>query len=108
MEINEEKFSKIVEEVLDGLPADTQRKLNNLAILVEDFPTREQMEKVGIKHRFGLLGLYEGHVQSSRLNVGVVLPDRITLFRVPIMQSCSTEEDCKKRIKSNPYSGPML
>ena len=48
--------------------------------------------------KFSLLGIYEGYIQSRKTNVGVVLPDKITLFRVPIINSCSSLEKCKKII----------
>lgn len=98
MMISEEKFEKIVAETLDGLPKDFLKHINNLAIMVEDFASPEQLSKQGIKSKYGLLGLYEGYVQSRRTNEGVVLPDKITIFRVPICQSCSTEKECRERI----------
>lgn len=99
MNISQEKFEVLVAEALDNLPERFKERMHNVAILIEDFPSREQLGKTGKNNQYSLLGLYEGFIQSRRLNFGVVLPDRITIFRVPIMQSCSTEEECRKRVE---------
>jgi predicted Zn-dependent protease with MMP-like domain len=99
MIIEKEQFEKMVAEAIDELPEMFLAHINNLAIMVENFPNGEQMAKQKVKDKYGLLGLYEGHVQSRRLNFGMVLPDKITIFRMPICQSCSTEEACRQRIK---------
>ena len=99
MDISQEQFEKLVEEAMDNLPERFKEKMHNVAIIVADFPTEEQLGKTGKKEKYALLGLYEGYIQSRKLNFGVVLPDRITIFRVPIMQSCSTEEECRKRVE---------
>jgi predicted Zn-dependent protease with MMP-like domain len=98
MNIDQQQFEQIVSEALDSLPERFRERINNLAVLVEDFPNKDQMRDMKLRDRFGLFGLYEGYVQSSRHNFGPVLPDRITIFRVPIIESCDTTEECRMRI----------
>ncbi|HOZ55655.1 MAG: Possibl zinc metallo-peptidase [Parcubacteria group bacterium ADurb.Bin316] len=98
MNIPQEQFEKIVEEALDNLPNKFKEKMHNVAIVIADFPTSEQLGKTKKYNKYSLLGLYEGVIQSRRLNFGVVLPDKITIFRVPLMQTSSNTEDCKKNI----------
>jgi predicted Zn-dependent protease with MMP-like domain len=98
MNIPQEQFEKIVSEALDNLPEKYKAKMHNVAILVEDFPTREQLGKTKNSNQYSLLGLYEGFIQSRRLNFGPVLPDKITIFRVPLMQTSDNIEECKKNI----------
>ena len=98
MNLTDVQFEKIVEEAIEGLPEKFKKKINNLAIFVEDFATKEQLNKVGLTNPYSLFGLYEGYVQSRRRNVGAVLPDRVTIFRLPILRSCSNPEECRKRI----------
>ncbi|RLC38930.1 hypothetical protein DRH27_01020 [Candidatus Falkowbacteria bacterium] len=98
MNLSVEQFERIVEEAIESLPEKFKKKINNLAVFVENFATREQLNKVGLSNPYSLFGLYEGHVQSRRRNVGPVLPDRITIFRQPIIKSCSNGEECVKRI----------
>lgn len=98
MDIGPEQFEDIVAEAIDSLPERFQKKMNNVAIMVEDFASQEQLEGLNIRSKYGLLGMYEGHVQSSRRNMGPVLPDRIYIYRVPIMQSCDTISGCRQQI----------
>ena len=97
--LSREEFEKLTGEAYDHLQEKYKSRINNLVILVEDFPSAEQMKKVNVSSKYGLLGLYEGHVQSRRINVGVVLPDKITLFYMPIAQSCSDTKTCEERIE---------
>ena len=98
MKISTEKFNTLVSEAIDSLPEHFQEKINNLAFFVEDFPTKEQLGKVNRKGRHELLGLFEGYIQSSRKNFGVVLPDRITIFQIPMMENCQSEEEIREKI----------
>lgn len=99
MQIDQASFEKMVAEAIDSLPEKLRERMHNVAILVEDFPTPEQRQKLRLRDKYGLLGLFEGYIQSSRRNFGPVLPDKITLFRVPIMQSCSTPDECRRQIE---------
>ncbi len=98
--ISKEEFEQLTGEAYDHLQEKYKSRINNLVILVEDFPSKEQMKKVGVSSEYGLLGLYEGRIQSRRINVGVVLPDKITLFYIPIAKSCSDIKICKQRIEN--------
>lgn len=102
MILDKDQFEKIVSKAIDRLPEKFQKKMHNVVIMVEDFPTKEQLTNSGRPpdNKYALLGLYEGYHQSSQRNFGPVLPDRITLFRIPISQSCSTDSECRKRIES--------
>lgn len=100
MDMSKTDFEQLVEESLAELPEKFQKHINNAAIFVEDFPSQEQMKELNIKSKYGLLGLFEGYGQAKRLNYGPVLPDRITLFRIPILQSCRNASQCRARIKS--------
>jgi len=98
MNIPQEQFEKIVEEALDNLPDKFKEKMHNVAVIIADFPSAEQLGKTKNSNQYSLLGLYEGVIQSRRLNFGVVLPDKITIFRVPLMQTSDNIEECKKNI----------
>ena len=85
MNISREKFEQLVAKAIDNLPEEIRAKLHNVAILVEDYPTKEQLGKAGRSRRdYMLFGLFEGYAQSKRLNFGPVLPDKITIFKKPI------------------------
>ena len=74
----------MVGDALDEIPDALATELENVAVMVEDWPTREQLSRVGA--RGTLLGLYEGVPLTARgpLSYSGVAPDRITIFQGPL------------------------
>jgi predicted Zn-dependent protease with MMP-like domain len=99
MNLDIEQFEILVGDTLDKLPQELLDKVNNIAILVDDEPTEEQLEGLGRNGGDGLFGLFEGHCQSKKLNIGAVLPDRITLFRKAMIRYCNTKEELQDKIE---------
>ncbi|MEU0152282.1 metallopeptidase family protein [Micromonospora fulviviridis] len=84
MQMSRERFEELVGEALDEVPEELLALMSNVVILVEDDPPPGE----------DLLGLYEGHALTSRgWDYAGVLPDRILIFRNPILAICDTEED---------------
>lgn len=82
--MSRERFEELVGEALDEVPEELLALMSNVVILVEDDPPPGE----------DLLGLYEGHALTSRgWDYAGVLPDRILIFRNPILAICDTEED---------------
>lgn len=94
------RFEQLVDEALAGLPRDFADRLDNVSIVIEDFATPEQLAKVNLKDPHRLLGLYEG-VPLTRRSEGYAgaLPDRISIFRVPIEEICRDDEQIRKRVR---------
>ena len=88
------KFRELVDEALDGIPKRFRDAMKNIAIVVEDEPTVQDLEEVGIEPPDTLLGLYQGTPLTERQWAhGNVLPDKITLFQGPIEDSSEDEDD---------------
>jgi len=98
MPVSPQQFEQWVGEAIDSLPEKFLRKMHNVAFFIEDQPSREQLKKVKLGRNSVLFGLYEGYHQSSRRDLGPVLPDRITIFRKPILDYYSTEKDIKNQV----------
>ena len=98
MKISREQFEKLVGDALDTLPAKIQESLNNVAIFVEDYPTKQQLKSLGVSRDYTLFGLFEGHAQARKLNFGPVLPDRITIFRQAIVKNSNNFEEIKQKV----------
>jgi predicted Zn-dependent protease with MMP-like domain len=78
-------YERLVQETIDDLPEDLRDRIQNLQIVIEDRPSREQMRAAGIRPPLTLFGLYQGVPMTARGGwYGNVLPDKITLFRKPI------------------------
>lgn len=93
-------FDRAVGEALDGLPDGVRRWLENVQVLVADRPTRAQLAEVDVDHPLDLLGLYEGTPLTERgAAYGMVEPDRVTLFRLPILAVCRTVADVRDEVR---------
>jgi predicted Zn-dependent protease with MMP-like domain len=85
-----ERFEELVGEALDEVPEELLDLMDNVVVLVEDDPPPEEPD---------LLGLYEGHALTERgFDYTGVLPDRITLYRRPILRICDTEDDVVEEV----------
>jgi len=87
--MTQEVFEKIVVEEWKALPERFARLVNNVALLIEDEPSAELCLREGLGEGETLLGLYHGipHTErGSEYGVGGVLPDTITLFRLPLLE----------------------
>ena len=92
-------FARIVAEAVDALPESFRDRLDNVEIVVEDWPDPETMQVAGIRHPAQLLGFYHG-VPLTRRGQGytLILPDKITLYQRPIEMRCRTPEELHQTI----------
>ena len=85
VEMTRERFEELVGEALDEVPVELLSLMNNVVFLVEDAPPGGGDD---------LLGLYEGTALTERgWDYVGVLPDRITIYRLPTLKVCQTETD---------------
>ena len=88
------EFRSLVDEALTSIPQQFRDALENIAIVVEDEPTSDQLAEVGIEPPDTLLGLYEGTPLPERQWAhGNTLPDKVTLFQVPIEDASDDQDD---------------
>jgi predicted Zn-dependent protease with MMP-like domain len=98
-ELQRERFYDFVMKAIDELPPVFLEKLENLDIVVADWPSPTQLSRSNIRSRYGLLGLYEGVPQTGRgRGYGMVLPDKITVFRKPIEARCRSWKEVEEEI----------
>jgi predicted Zn-dependent protease with MMP-like domain len=99
MRLSRRRFQQIVEESLAGIPEPFRRALDNVHVVVEDWPTAEQLASVGLPEDGVLFGLYEGTPLPERGLEPPLLPDRITLFQGPLQEACATEEELREEVR---------
>lgn len=100
MQLTDEQFDSLITRAMDELPQQYILGLNNVAITYADNPTASQLEKQGVREGQVLLGLYEGIPLTERgAGYTFVLPDKITLFKMPILQVSYDHMDLIERIK---------
>lgn len=90
VEMSRERFEELVADALDEVPEELLDLMSNVVILVEDDPPPGEPE---------LLGLYEGHALTERgWDYSGVLPDRILIYRRPILRICDSDEDVVEEV----------
>ncbi len=90
--MDRERFEWLVARAVDSLPEEFRTRLENIDVVVEDWPTHSQLAKVGLRNGQTLLGLYQGVPLTRRGgHYGLVPPDKITIFQKPIEAKCRDE-----------------
>ncbi len=94
-----EEFVKVAEESLDSLPEEFRSRIENVAILVEDFPPNQSPPRPGRQRRL-LLGVFHGVPATKKsvfdLSVG---PAHIVLYQKNIEAVCSSEAEVRQQIR---------
>ena len=80
----------MVLKALQSVPPAIKVRMNNVDIVVKDWPSRDDLEQAGLNDRHKLLGLYQGIPLTERSDYNMVLPDVIAIFQRPIQERCDT------------------
>jgi predicted Zn-dependent protease with MMP-like domain len=97
------RFEQLVAEALDSLPEPFASHLENVDVVVEDEPSSEDLGASDLPPGNTLFGLYQGIPQTERgPGYTFVMPDKITIFRGPILRACSDEDDGYGRPRDRP------
>jgi predicted Zn-dependent protease with MMP-like domain len=99
IQVSDEQFQQLINQALKSLPGEHVENIKNVAILYEDLPTPEQRQKTNLRDDQTLLGLYEGVPLSQRQGMTRVLPDKITLFKLPLESQANDEAGLQEAIR---------
>lgn len=100
LSMKKENFEKLVEEALANIPKKFKKHLDNLAVIVEEKPSREIYERTGSSPLSIILGLYHGVPLKHRGPFyGNIPPDVILIFQRSIENLCHSEEEIRKKIR---------
>jgi predicted Zn-dependent protease with MMP-like domain len=99
IQISDEEFQELINRAMEELPGEHVKNIKNVAILFEDVPTPEQRQELALRHDQTLLGLYQGVPLSQRQGGVKLLPDKITLFKMPLSYQANSFEELKEQIK---------
>jgi len=98
--MNRDEFEWLVARAVNSLPEEFRTKLENIDVVVEDWPTQDQLNSARLRRGQTLLGLYEGVPLTKRSrHYGLVLPDKITIFQKPIEAECKDEAEITAEIQ---------
>jgi len=98
--ISREEFETLADSALESLPAAFKKRLKNISIAVEDYPSREDSASVGVPRR-ELLGLFAGggYPHKDLVFTQSSLPDRVVLYQKNIERYCATREELAEEIR---------
>jgi len=93
-------FEKLVEKAIMALPEHIRQKMENVVIVVEKRPSKEQLQETGTKIASSFLGLYEGIPKTTwGRNFSGRLPDKITIFQESIENLAYSEKEITELVK---------
>jgi len=97
-ELTEDEFKEVVAQAMDSLPEEFKAKLENIEVVIEDFPPAD------IKREFPrgrlILGLYQGIPHTRRTtHYGLVMPDKISLYKRNIERVSASREQAYRQIR---------
>jgi predicted Zn-dependent protease with MMP-like domain len=90
-------FEDLVAEALDSLPEEIAHAMQNLEVVVEDEPPPEMVK--GLPRGTTLLGLYHGVPLTNRERYDRALPDKISIYRGPIVRLARTPERIREQVR---------
>jgi predicted Zn-dependent protease with MMP-like domain len=99
MNLPRQQFEALVLAELEALPEAFQEALENIAIVVEDWPDRATMREFGVRHRDDLFGAYLGTPLPERTaDYGNTLPDKICIYQKPLENFCQKEDELREQV----------
>jgi predicted Zn-dependent protease with MMP-like domain len=94
------RFEQLVVQAVESLPDEFQDRLENIDVVVEDFPSRLQLNRSHLGKDMTLLGLYEGVPLTERhSSYGMVAPDKITIFQKTIEEKCRSQDEMDIKVE---------
>lgn len=103
IQLSRSNFERLVALALDELPEEFASRLQNLAVVVEDEPTGEDLMEVGLDPQADgdeLFGLYQGTPVIDRDSSYAGLPDRIVIYMGPILRTCRTARQVVREVRN--------
>ena len=99
--VTAEEFDSLVQRALDGLPDEYARLMKNVAVVVQEEPSREVLNELGLASEDDLLGLYSGVPvdEESFFSPGGHMPNQIALYRGPILRLCRTSDEVVDEVR---------
>lgn len=94
-------FEDAIDGAMSEIPSELKKYIDNVRIIIQDFPDPETLEFFGIDSPYGLLGLYSGIPTKERsfFSPGGTLPNQIYLYRIPILRLAGPTKPAQEIIK---------
>ena len=97
--MDRDRFQELVAKAVSSLPEEFRTKMENIDVVVADWPSQSQLASARLRRGQVLLGLYQGVPLTKRgRHYGMVTPDKITIFQKPIEAKCKYEAEITAEI----------
>jgi len=94
------EFEQLVAQALDDLPIEFRQAMRNIEVLIEAWPTQNDLRTTGLAQGQTLLGLYHGIPLTDRTGgYAMVPPDTITIYQGPIEQAYRTPQAIRDSVR---------
>lgn len=98
MRLSARQFEKLVEDGLALIPEEIRALINNVQIVVEDEPGEKLLEELNVPADETIFGLYQGVPLTERSTAYSALPDRIIIFRRPLLEEFNDPLDIRREV----------
>jgi predicted Zn-dependent protease with MMP-like domain len=98
-DVSDERFHELIDRAFDSLPVRHRDQVKNVAIVTADEPTAEQRRELRLHCNETLLGLYSGVPLTQRQGREPLMPDVITLFKLPLLAQSHDEPELYENIR---------
>ena len=98
MRLSAREFNRLVEDGLTLIPKEIRAFMNNVQIVVEQEPSEELLEELDVPPDETLFGLYQGVPLTERSTAYSALPDRIIIFRRPLLEEFDDPLDIRREV----------
>lgn len=95
-----EGFEQLVERALNAIPPPFQAALGEVAVVIEDDASADQLEDAGLEAGDSLYGLYEGTPRTEWGADSVAYPNKISLFRIPLEEDFPDPDDLADEVRT--------
>ncbi|MEI7683313.1 MAG: metallopeptidase family protein [Candidatus Saccharibacteria bacterium] len=95
----DDEFDQLVSDALDSLPKKYTGRMDNVAIVYADEPTQQQRQELNLRGNQTLLGLYQGVPLTARGGMIKLLPDKITLFKIPLVYKSKNHTELQENVR---------
>ena len=95
------EFEIIVEQAFERLPENFKKAIDNVGVVVEDYPSEDIVRHMKLPSKYNLLGLYQGVPLTGRgtwYGMTPISPDKISLYQRNIEAQCRTESEIERAI----------
>ncbi len=99
MRISRKDFEDVVEKAIQMIPEMFRAQLDNMTIAVEDQPSEDLLQEMGMSLDETLFGVFTGVPLTERsITEPPLFPDAIIIFREPLMAACRSLEELEREI----------